>query len=127
MELPKDVAVWFEIPVLNFSRAKEFYSKIYDFEMPEEQMGPNLMGFFLMDQEKQGVGGAIVQGQGYVPSSLGSKVYLQGGEDLSVVLNKVEPSGGKVVLSKTLITEEIGYYAVFEDTEGNHICLHSKG
>ena len=26
---------WFEIPVLNFDRAKEFYSRIYNYEMTE--------------------------------------------------------------------------------------------
>ncbi len=42
---------WFEIPVLNFERAKEFYSRIYDFEMPENTMASARMGFLPMDTE----------------------------------------------------------------------------
>jgi predicted enzyme related to lactoylglutathione lyase len=116
---------WVEIPVLNFDRAKEFYSRIYEYEMFEEIMGSWRMGFLPMDPESRGVGGAIVQGSGYVPTSLGAKVYLNGGNDLMTVLNRVEQAGGEIITPKTKITDEIGYYAVFEDTEGNHIALHS--
>jgi len=116
---------WFEIPVLNFERAKEFYSRIYDYEMHEMMMGSLRMGFLPMDPDSQGVGGAIVQGDGFVPTALGTKVYLNGGKDLLAVLNRVIAAGGEIITPKTLITEEIGYYAVFEDTEGNHISLHS--
>ena len=34
-------------------------------------------------------------------------------------------ASGKVVLGKTEITPEIGYYALFIDTEGNRVALHS--
>ncbi len=117
---------WVEIPVINFDRAKEFYSRIYDYEMFDEIMGALRMGFLPMDQESQGVGGAIVQGIGYTPTSLGAKVYLNGGKDLLTVLNRVEGAGGDVITSKTKITDEIGYFASFKDTEGNHVYLHSK-
>lgn len=116
---------WVEIPVLNFDRAKEFYSRIYDFEMHEMMMGPLRMGFLPMDADSQGVGGAIVQGDGFVPTALGTKVYLNGGKNLMTVLNRVIAAGGEIILAKTQINDEFGYYAVFEDTEGNHISLHS--
>ncbi len=126
MEKMTNSVNWVEIPVLNFERAKEFYSRIYNYEMNEETMGHLRMGFLPMERESQGVGGAIVQGSGYTPSSLGSKVYLNGGKDLLTVLNRVEGAGGDVLIHKTKITDEIGYFAAFEDTEGNHIYLHSK-
>ncbi|MDO8927805.1 MAG: VOC family protein [Bacteroidota bacterium] len=116
---------WFEIPVLNFDRAKEFYSRIYDYEMHEMMMGPLRMGFLPMDPDSQGVGGAIVQGDGFVPTALGTKIYLNGGKDLLTVLHRVIAAGGEIITPKTLISDEIGYFAVFEDTEGNHISLHS--
>jgi len=116
---------WVEIPVLNFERAKEFYSRLYDFEMFENTMGSLRVGYLPMDQDSQGIGGAIVQGNGYVPSSLGAKVYLNGGKDLLTVLNRVNAAGGEIVVPKTKISDEIGYFAIFEDTEGNHIALHS--
>jgi len=94
--------------------------------MTENTMTSGRMGFLPMDPDVRGVGGAIVQGSGYVPSAaIGAKVYLNGGTDLMTVLNRVEAAGGEVVTPKTKINDEIGYFAVFEDTEGNHISLHS--
>jgi len=121
----KNAISWVEIPVVDFDRAKKFYSSIYDFEMPEIMMGDSRMGFLFFDQEAGGVGGAIVHGDGNEPSSKGPKVYLNGGDDLNMVLDRVEAAGGKVVLEKTQITPELGHFAVFEDTEGNHISIHS--
>ncbi|ANE50396.1 VOC family protein [Flavisolibacter tropicus] len=125
MEMTTNAINWVEIPVTDFDRAKAFYSTIYDYQMPDMPMGPVRMGFLLYDQQGGGIGGAIVQGQGYAPTSKGVRVYLNGGNDLSVVLNRVEGAGGKIVLPKTQITPELGFFATFEDTEGNHISLHS--
>jgi predicted enzyme related to lactoylglutathione lyase len=73
---------WVEIPLLNFERAKEFYSKIYEYKMYEEMISGLRMGFLPMERESTGVGGAIVQGNGYIPSKFGSKIFLNGGENL---------------------------------------------
>lgn len=71
-----------------------------------------------------GVGGGIVQGDGFEPSTKGTLVYLNGGEDLSVPLSKVENAGGKIIMPKTAIGAN-GFMAQFIDTEGNRIALHS--
>ncbi|MDZ4795419.1 MAG: VOC family protein [Bacteroidota bacterium] len=125
MEMQKNAINWVEIPVSDFGRAKKFYSIIYDYEMPEMMMGAQQMGFLLFDQPAGGIGGAIVKGEGYVPSNQGAKIYLNAGTDLNVVLNRVENAGGKVVMPKTQITPDLGHFAIFEDTEGNLISLHS--
>lgn len=124
MEMTTNSINWFEIPVNDFDRAKAFYSKIFDFEMPTMDMAGSLMGFLPHEQGK-GVGGAIIKGEGLEPSDQGTTVYLNGGEDLSVVLNRVDEAGGKTIVPKTEITEEIGFFAVFHDTEGNKVALHS--
>lgn len=125
MEFTKNAISWFEIPVVDFDRAKKFYSEIFDFEMPDMMMDNIRMGFLLYDQENEGVGGAIVHGEGCVPSDIGSKIYLNGGSDLNIVLNKVEKAGGKVILPKTDIGSGFGFFALFIDTEGNQLGLHS--
>jgi predicted enzyme related to lactoylglutathione lyase len=114
---------WFEIPVSDFARAKLFYSMIYNYEMPEQQMGNLKLGFFLA--QRGGIGGAIVQGEGYTPSREGTLVYLNGGSDLEIVLKRVEKAGGFILQKKSKITDELGYYAIFIDSEGNRIALHS--
>ncbi|WP_428224599.1 VOC family protein [Flavobacterium sp.] len=125
MEFNKNAINWFEIPVTDFERAKQFYSAIFDFEMPEMMMDAIRMGFLLYDQENEGVGGAIVHGEGCVPSEAGARVYLNGGSDLNIVLNRVENAGGAVVLPKTDIGSGFGFFALFKDTEDNLLGLHS--
>jgi hypothetical protein len=125
MEMVKNAVSWFEIPAADFERAKKFYSTIFDFEMPEMVMGPNRMGFLLCDQKAGGIGGAIVAGPWYRPSGDGTTVYLAAGEDLNVVLNRIEPAGGKIMVRKTLVAEDLGYFAMFMDSEGNRVALHS--
>ena len=101
-----------------------FRSAIFDFDMPEMPMGPAQMGF-LPHEQGMGVGGAIIKVDGHVPSTMGTLVYLSCGNDLSVVLGRVEAAGGKVLAPKTLITEGMGYFAHFLDIEGNRVGLHS--
>jgi predicted enzyme related to lactoylglutathione lyase len=126
MEMLQHAISWVEIPVLDFDRAKKFYSSIYDFDMPEMMMGPNRMGFLLFDQAGGGIGAAIQAGEGYIPSKDGVKVYLNGGADLNTVLERVESAGGKVLMKKIEVAPGLGHMAFFEDTEGNSIYLHSQ-
>ncbi|MGE5393461.1 MAG: VOC family protein [Candidatus Saccharibacteria bacterium] len=116
---------WFEIPVLNFDRAKEFYSRLYNYEMTETPRNGLRIGLLPIDDQSKGVGGAIVQGTDYFPSALGARIYLNGGDDLQHILDRVISAGGEVIQHKTKISDEIGFFAIFEDTEGNHISLHS--
>ena len=126
METVTHAASWFEIPVIDFERAKKFYSRIFDYEMPEMPMGAGMMGILPHDRDN-GVGGAIVKADGYVPTSTaGSLVYLNGGANLQTVLDRVTSAGGKVLQGKTEIPS-MGHYAFFTDTEGNKVGLYSMG
>jgi predicted enzyme related to lactoylglutathione lyase len=118
-----DALNWFEIPASDIERAKKFYNRIFEIELIPMEMGGGSMGMF---PAEDGVGGAVVQGEGYQPSAEGSIVYLNGGEDLNNVLNRVETAGGQVVLPKTSIGEN-GFMAYFIDSEGNRVGLHSMG
>jgi predicted enzyme related to lactoylglutathione lyase len=71
-------------------------------------------------------GGAVVESEAYKPSATdGPLIYLNGNPDVQVVLDRVEAAGGKIMVPKTEISPEYGYMAVFTDTEGNRIALHS--
>ena len=124
MEKLKSAINWFEIPASNFDRAVRFYSEIYAFDMPTRDMGHIRMGFF-QHESGVGTGGAVVSGDGCIPSQSGSKLYLNGEPDLLTVLDRVEAAGGTIVLGKKQISPEIGYFAIIVDTEGNRIYLHS--
>jgi len=114
---------WFEIPVVDFGRAKKFYNTIFGFEMEEQKMGDYLMGFFPSDQS--GVSGAICHGDGYKPSVEGTLIYLNADGRIDEVIGRIEKAGGKIVMPKSLVTDDIGYIAYFTDTEGNKVALHS--
>jgi predicted enzyme related to lactoylglutathione lyase len=115
---------WFEIPVSDMNRALKFYSTIFGVELTtmEAMPGYNMAMF----PAEEGVGGALLHGEGYVPSQEGTVVYLNGGENLGTVLDKVEVAGGQVIMPKTDLGEN-GFMAHFADTEGNKVGLHSMG
>ncbi len=76
---------WFEIPVLDFERAKKFYETIFNYQMPENQMGPARMGFLLFDFPNGKVGGAIVcNPEFYTPQTNSVLVYLNCQPDLQI-------------------------------------------
>ncbi|HMR42877.1 MAG TPA: VOC family protein [Saprospiraceae bacterium] len=114
---------WFEIPVTDFERAKNFYSTILGIEIKEADFYGTKMGFFPTDG--QNVSGAIVQGEDYKPSSDGAVLYLNGGNDLQNVLDRIPEDAGAIIVPKTQISPEMGYFAMFIDTEGNKLALHS--
>ena len=120
----KNAINWFEIPVKNFDKAKKFYETIIGSEMQlMEAMGMK-SAFFPADMQTGGIGGCIIKGDGYEPSAKGTLVYLNGGDDLSIPLSKVEAAGGKILMPKTAIGEN-GFMAHFSDTEGNKVAFHS--
>lgn len=119
----KDYVSWFEIPAVDFHQAVQFYNQIFGIDMVQNITDVNAMAFFPVTS---GIGGAIISGPGSVPSDTGPLIYLNGGKDLSTVLNKVEEAGGRIVMPKTSIGEDAGYFAIFIDCQGNKLALHSK-
>ncbi len=115
---------WFEIPATDFKRAVKFYSTIFARELPITHLNGSDMAFFA--SEPLEVSGVIIAGEGAEPSSKGILLYLNGGDDLNVPLSKVEAAGGTVVLPKTRISADLGCYAIFIDSEGNRLALHSQ-
>lgn len=114
---------WFEIPSTDFKRAVTFYKGIFSIEIQEIEMFGTQMG--LLPSDGQNVSGAVIHGEGYEPSSKGPLLYLNGGENLQDILDKVEAHHGKIIVPKTQISPDMGYFALFIDTEGNKLGLHS--
>ncbi len=121
----KNAINWFEIPVKKFDQTKKFYEAVLGADLQVMEAMGMKSAFFPADMQAGGIGGCITQGKGYEPSPLGALVYLNGGDDLSVPLSKVEAAGGKILLPKTAIGHN-GFMAHFTDPEGNKIGLHSR-
>lgn len=118
---------WFEIPATDINRAQQFYEAIFQIQLNAMDMPNMKMRMFPLDDPMKGVGGTIVDSGGFhKPSATdGPLIYLNGNPDVQIVLSRVEAAGGKIMLPKTEISPEYGYMAVFLDTEGNRIALHS--
>lgn len=117
---------WFEIPVMSMNRAVKFYETVFGVKLHVEEFGPVLMGWFPHDDKKPGAGGALVYNEDfYKPSTDGALVYFNS-VDVAVEVGKIVKAGGKIIQGKTMISDEIGFMALFVDTEGNRVALHSK-
>ena len=123
LPLPTSYVGIFEIPATDLSRAVTFYENVLDikikrYEFPEMELG-------VFPYEDQMVTGLITKGEGFEPSPNGVTVYLNAGDDLQNILDKVEPNGGKVVIQKMAHADNNGFFAIFLDSEGNKLGLNS--
>jgi hypothetical protein len=128
MEPKHNIVGWFEIPVTDMERAIRFYEAVFEFKLSRNQMGPLDMAWFPWIEETTGSGGSLVYHPDYYkPSADGVLIYFTAfSGDIDQELSRVEKAGGKVLQAKTLIAEGYGYMAVFLDSEGNRIALHSR-
>jgi predicted enzyme related to lactoylglutathione lyase len=112
-----------EIPTVEFRRAITFYQTILSTSIEEINMEGTLMGLFPGDENAVSV--ALINSSQYKTSVDGPVVYLNAGDDLQTVLGKIKANGGKIMIPKTDIGSGMGFYAIFIDTEGNKLGLHS--
>lgn len=123
----KSVSVsWIEIPVRDMDRAIGFYDNVFQCKLIKKVMGDFQMAYF----PNQGGSGApvslVLHEKFYTPSEIeGPLVYFRS-EDCANELALVSAFGGKVLIEKRQISPEIGFMAVFLDSEGNRIALLSS-
>jgi predicted enzyme related to lactoylglutathione lyase len=113
----------FEIPATDINRAITFYQTILEIEIEKMDLPEMEMG--ILPYENQAVVGVIIKADGYSPNAEGVTIYLNGGDNLQTILDKVEMNGGKMIIPKTPHADGIGYFAIFIDSEGNRLGLHS--
>ncbi len=119
-------AAWFEIPTRDFERAVRFYEAVFACRLERTNIAGGDLAVF--PHERDATGGALVApDDAYQPSATGAVVYLNAGADLQPLLDRVSANGGKVTVPKTELPEGMGFFAHFEDSEGNRVGLHSLG
>ncbi len=117
---------WFEIPVTDMTRAKDFYEAVFNVSISVHDLGGLIMGWFPEATTPSAASGSLVQHETYIPSDThGTLVYFSC-EDLSEELSRVKKAGGEILRPKTAIGGEYGFMALLKDTEGNRIALHSQ-
>lgn len=124
----ENVVGWFEIPVNDMDRAIKFYESIFVKRLEKQVFGKTSMAWFPMEASSYGTGGGLVYNpEVYTPGNEGPLIYFTSPTgDITLDLDRIEQAGGKIMMEKTLISEDLGYMAVFYDTEGNRIALHSR-
>jgi uncharacterized protein len=123
-----DKVVHFEIPVDDPSRAKEFYSSIFDWELQDADMGEGNIYTTVtttpideqsrLPTEPGAINGGLMRRVAKTPAP----VITIGVNAIDEALKKVEAGGGSVVQPRTEIPN-MGAYAYFKDSEGNVVGL----
>jgi len=118
---------WFEIPTTDINRAQQFYENIFGITMIPMDMPSIKMRMFPLADMMTQVGGDLVDSGGFHKASAtdGPLIYLNANPDVQNVLDKVVAAGGSIMVPKTEISPDYGFMAVFMDTEGNRVALHS--
>jgi uncharacterized protein len=110
--------------IISIARAVKFYQTILGVSIEQVDMNGTKVGVLPSDGETVNV--VLIKGNDYKPTTDGAILYLNAGKDLQPMLNKVEQNGGQVIVPKTEISPEMGFFALFIDTEGNKLGLHSS-
>lgn len=117
---------WFEIPTIDINRAQAFYEQIFDMKMMSMDMPQISMRIFPAASMMHVTGALVHNKEFYKPSATtGPVIYLNANPDVQTILDRIEAAGGKILVPKTEISPEHGHMAIFLDTEGNRMALHS--
>lgn len=116
---------WASIPSSDFDRAVKFYSEVTGLKLEVKGEGEQKMATSLTESEwNDTIGFGITADSTIKPGPYGPRLYIAAA-DMEALLGKVEESGGKVLVPKTAMGE-MGFWGLMEDSEGNHIGLHSQ-
>jgi hypothetical protein len=113
---------WFEIPTLDLDRAVQFYETVLGVHLKREVFGGVPHAMFPAGQSD--AGGALIHDGHRRPSGEGTLIYLDAGGRLDACIDRIRGAGGTLLMPKTDIGDP-GFIAVFRDTEGNSVALHS--
>ena len=92
---------WFQIPASDITRAKQFYETVCEIQLEQLLASPGMeMWGFPADWQQGEISGALVCGEGAVPSATGTAVFLTADPDLQVMLDRVEPAGGRILIPR---------------------------
>jgi predicted enzyme related to lactoylglutathione lyase len=116
---------WVEIPVTDLQRARKFYETVFEFEIVDLKVGKETYPCF-PNKNREGFSGALVQYDFTRPGKQGPLIYLNANNNMDLMLERIESAGGKIIEPKKEIAPGFGFFALFEDIEGNMLALQSE-
>ena len=118
--MTKNALNFFEIPTHDLERAVAFYQTVFNCQFRMGTSGESRLAMFVVD----GMTGALLHHESRKPQHNGTVVYLDAGGDFDGCISRIAQAGGKVVVGKTDLGRP-GYVALFHDTEGNVVGIHT--
>jgi predicted enzyme related to lactoylglutathione lyase len=109
-----------EIPAPDMEKAKKFYSEVFGWSV--EVMPDGTYAIFSVGDTN--TGGGFDASIKPAPEKSGPGLVINV-EDIPEKLEEIIKAGGKVIQNKTEIQGGYGFYARFQDTNGNHMQIHS--
>jgi len=120
-----EMVSWIEIPVEDTRRAREFYEAVFQFKIVDLDVGGEIYPCF-PNKDGDGFSGALVQYEFTKPGKSGPLVYLNSYGNMELMLQRIADAGGIVIEQKKEIAPGFGFFALFEDTEGNLLALQGE-
>jgi predicted enzyme related to lactoylglutathione lyase len=116
--------VHIEIPADDTQAAGKFYANVFGWKLTlDEQFN------YLQFDGEGGPGGAFVKtgpSMGGAPDNqIGKPLLYIGTDDIDATLAKIESGGGRVLVPQTEIPG-IGWFAIFNDPQGNTLALYKS-
>jgi len=118
-DMPKNTAVWFEIPVTDLDAAQRFYEQVLAISMTRNDDGPNPVVLF-SSMADNGVSGHLYPGKP-AAAGAGNTIHLAVDGPLEEAMARVTAAGGQVVSPAIDIPAGSFFYAI--DPDGNSIGL----
>ena len=119
----KELFSYVAIPCDDFERAYKFYYAITNGLLRRNENVPFPMAYFVNRNGKNI--GHLFHDQRFQTSQDGVMVYFESDKELSLMLSEIDKAGGTIVMPKSALGPGRGYWAIFLDTEGNKLALHS--
>ncbi len=120
--MSKHPIVYVEIPADDLKAASQFYAQAFGWQVDSS------MEEYPMFHAEGGPGGGFVKvgEQGGLRYKIGEPLLYLDTDDIDASLAAVEAHGGKTLVPKTKISDEIGWYACFADPAGNRLGLFQR-
>lgn len=111
---------YFEIPVTDLDRAVAFYEDVLGATLDREVVDGYPMALFPAAGGAGQATGALAQGDGYVPSLDGPRVYFRV-DDVGAAVVRAVARGAQVLYPRTAVGDD--EVAEVSDSEGNRIAF----
>jgi predicted enzyme related to lactoylglutathione lyase len=110
--------IHFEINADDTARAVKFYKNVFDWKIEKSEMPMEYWEITAGPEDEPGINGGLQQRED--PSdTISTYIAVSSVEE---TITKIEKNGGKILKPKSPIPG-IGYYAQFNDSEGNKIGI----